>query len=91
MTDDYRRDPAGCLAGTADGTYLSQGLLFHLEEVTQALNHPFHIDVVENSFRTVLLFLLAYGIGILIYLSNRRNYRRGEEHGSANGFDPSDP
>lgn len=63
--------------------YLSQGVLFHLEEVTQALNHPFHIDLVENSFRTVLLFLLAYGIGILIYLSNRKNYRRGEEHGSA--------
>lgn len=63
--------------------YLSQGVLFHLEEVTQTLNHPFHIDLVENSFRTVLLFLLVYGIGILIYLSNRKNYRRGEEHGSA--------
>lgn len=63
--------------------YLSQGILFHLEEVTQALNHPFQIDLVENSFRTVFLFLLAYAIGILIYLSNRKNYRRGEEHGSA--------
>lgn len=63
--------------------YLSQGILFHLEEVTQALNHPFQIDLVENSFRTVFLFLLAYGIGVLIYLSNRKNYRRGEEHGSA--------
>ena len=63
--------------------YLSQGILFHLEEVTQALNHPFQINLVENSFRTVFLFLLAYAIGILIYLSNRKNYRRGEEHGSA--------
>ena len=39
--------------------YLSQGLLFHLEELIQALNHPFHIDLVENSFRTVLLFFVG--------------------------------
>ena len=37
----------------------------------------------EDSVKTVLIFLLAYGMGIGIYLSTRRNYRRGEEHGSA--------
>ena len=31
---------------------------------------------------------LAYGLGIGIYLSSRRTYRRGEEHGSAKWGDP---
>lgn len=32
---------------------------------------------------TVLIFLLIYGLEIGVALSSRRNYRRGEEHGSA--------
>lgn len=37
----------------------------------------------QRSDLTSLIFLLAYGMGIGIYLSTRRNYRRREEHGSA--------
>lgn len=44
---------------------------------------PFHIVLCEDSLQTVLFFLCAYGLGIGIYFSTRRNYRRGEEHGSA--------
>ena len=33
--------------------------------------------------RAVLFCLFAYAMGIGIWLSTRRNYRRGEEHGSA--------
>ena len=47
------------------------------------MNNPFHITVCEDSVKTVLLFLLAYEMGIGIYLSTRKNYRRREEHGSA--------
>ena len=64
--------------------YLSNGLLSQLDDLSAALNHPFDLHLMENSFRTVLFFLLAYGMGILIYISTRKNYRRGEEHGSAN-------
>ena len=49
----------------------------------EIMNHPFQIRLCEDSLRTVLILLLAYGLGIGIYLSNDRNYRRREEHGSA--------
>lgn len=62
---------------TEDGIF---GAISHIEEISQS---PFHISVTENSAKTVLLFLLVYVMGIGIYLSTRRNYRRGEEHGSA--------
>lgn len=47
------------------------------------MNHPFRIELCEDSVKTVLFLLCAYGFGIGIFLSSRRNYRRGEEHGSA--------
>ena len=48
-----------------------------------AMNDPFHITLCEGSLKTVHLFLCAYGLGLVVYFSARRNYRRGEEHGSA--------
>jgi len=48
-----------------------------------ALDHPFRITICKDSFKTVLLFLLCYGLGLGIFLSGDRNYRRREEHGSA--------
>lgn len=47
------------------------------------MKDPFHIQWVDNSPKCVLLFVAAYGMGIGIYLSTKRNYRPGEEHGSA--------
>ena len=48
-----------------------------------ALDNPFHITICEDSLKTVLMFLLCYGLGLGIFLSSDRNYRRREEHGSA--------
>ena len=48
-----------------------------------ALDHPFHITICEDSLKTVLIFILCYGLGLGIFLSGDRNYRRREEHGSA--------
>ena len=48
-----------------------------------AINNPFHIELCGDSLKTVLVLLCVYGLGIGIFLSSRRNYRRGEEHGSA--------
>ena len=63
--------------------YVSGGIVEIMSGLTVAINSPFSITVCEDSLRTVLIFLLAYGMGIGIYLSTRRNYRKGEEHGSA--------
>ena len=59
------------------------GLMLIVQEFPLALNNPFNISICEDSVKTVLIFLIAYGIGVGIYLSTRKNYRRGEEHGSA--------
>ncbi len=62
---------------------LSGGLPEILENLTIAMNDPFHIQWVDDSPKCILIFIIAYGMGIGIYLSTKRNYRRREEHGSA--------
>ena len=59
------------------------GLPNLIENLGSVLNDPFHIELCEDSVKTVLILLLCYGLGIGIYLSTARNYRRREEHGSA--------
>lgn len=63
--------------------YVGGGLMEIIESLPVAMNNPFQITVCENSTKTVLIFLLVYGMAIGIYLSTRRNYRKREEHGSA--------
>ncbi len=62
---------------------VSGGLPSILTRFTAAMNNPFSVELCEDSLKTVLVLLIAYGMGIGIFLSTRRNYRRGEEHGSA--------
>lgn len=59
------------------------GLPNLIENLGSVLNDPFHIEFCEDSVNTVFISLLCYGMGIGIYLSSARNYRRREEHGSA--------
>ena len=59
------------------------GLPEILTSLMNAMNAPFHIELCEDSVKAVLVLLLCYGMGIGIYFSTRRNYRRREEHGSA--------
>ena len=54
-----------------------------LNGVMSSLNNPFAIELCEDSVKTVLVLLIAYGMAIGVYLSTRKNYRRREEHGSA--------
>ena len=63
--------------------FISGGLVEIIENLAIAINHPFSVTVCEDSVKTVLIFIGAYGMGIGICLSTRRNYRRREEHGSA--------
>lgn len=59
------------------------GLVEILPGLMTVFNEPFRIELCEDSVKAVLVLLLCYGMGIGIYFSTRRNYRRREEHGSA--------
>ena len=54
-----------------------------LENAGDIFNNPFHITFVKGSLQVVLIFGVLYAVGIGIYLSTEKNYRRREEHGSA--------
>src|SRR5659263_218244 len=62
---------------------LSGGLPEILKNLMTTINNPFHIVWSEDTVKCILLFIVAYGLGIGIYLSTAKNYRRREEHGSA--------
>lgn len=90
-SDDKQARRILCLLGIIPVIWLglllapavSGGLPEIIVQFPAAMNDPFHIVLCEDSVKTVLVFLCAYGMGIGIYLSTRRNYRKGEEHGSA--------
>ncbi len=65
------------------------GLPAIIQAFPAAMNDPFHITLCEGSFKTALIFVLCYGLGIGVYLSTDRNYRRREEHGSAKWGSPA--
>ena len=64
------------------------GLADFLQKADSVFSNPLHIEICEDSLKTVLIFLMGYAIGIGIFLSNDRNYRRREEHGSAKWGSP---
>lgn len=63
--------------------FLSDGLAGIVKGLTHSMNNPINIQWCADSPKAILVFLAAYGTGIGVYFSTRRNYRRGEEHGSA--------
>lgn len=63
--------------------YTADGLVGIVKNFSAILENPFHISLCEGSLKTVLVLLLVYALGIGIYLSTDKNYRRREEHGSA--------
>lgn len=67
----------------ADSIGPGQNLMEILEVLTERLNHPFALHITEYTARSLLVCTLLYAMGIGIFYANRRNYRRGEEHGSA--------
>lgn len=69
----------GLLAAPA----LRSGLPNLITNLAAIFGNPFHIVWCEGSVKAVLIFICAYAMGIGIYLSTARNYRRREEHGSA--------
>lgn len=63
--------------------FLSDGLAGIVKGLTRSMDNPIMVTWCADSLKALLIFLSAYGTGIGVYFSTRRNYRRGEEHGSA--------
>mgnify|MGYP002678104814 FL=1 len=63
--------------------FLSQGLAGIVTGFTTGMNDPMKITWCADSMKAILIFLAIYGMSVGVYLSTHRNYRRGEEHGSA--------
>ena len=68
--------------------YLDDGLIGLIKNAGAAFANPFHIMLCRDSLRAVLIFLLIYGLALAVFLSSDRNYRRREEHGSAQWGSP---
>lgn len=62
---------------------VSGGLPEIVSKLGDIFDQPFTINICKDSLRTVLVLLLAYGLGVGVYFSSMRNYRRREENGSA--------
>ena len=63
--------------------YIDGGLIEIIKEFPNAIYNPLRITFCEESIKVVLFSLLIYFMGISIYESTKKNYRRKEEHGSA--------
>ena len=59
------------------------GLPTIIKDFPKAMENPFSIVWCSNSIKTIFILIVAYILGIGIYLSTKKNYRRREEHGSA--------
>lgn len=67
----------------ADAIQPGRNLFELMEVLTEKLNHPFQLQYTEYTIKSVLVCTLLYAAGIGIFYSSQKNYRRGEEHGSA--------
>lgn len=63
--------------------YSNGGLIYSLPYISEAINHPFSFSWCDNTPRMILIFTLIYAIGVMVYLSTMKNYRRTVEYGSA--------
>lgn len=63
--------------------FIHKGLFNAMDDIFNAFDNPFSITWCSDSLRTVAIFLLIYLLGVGIYLSSLRNYRKKEEYGSA--------
>ena len=67
----------------ADAIQPGRNLFELMEVLAEKLNHPFQLHYTEYTIKSVLVCTLLYAAGIGIFYSSQKNYRRGEEHGSA--------
>lgn len=63
--------------------FIDVGLYGFILKFPEVMEHPFKITWCGNSLKSILILMILYVMGIGIFCSTRKNYRRGEEHGSA--------
>ena len=69
--------------------YMDKGLINAIPYLNEALNHPFQIQWTNSTLKTIGIFLIIYVLGVGMYLSSAKNYRRTEEYGSAKWANPN--
>jgi len=72
---------APCLGGS---------LVEVFSRLTERIQTPWQIEWCADSPRSILMCLLLYGFGGLVYFGTRPNLRQGEEHGSAKWGSPKE-
>ena len=63
--------------------YWDRNLFELISRMDEIFAEPWHLELTYSSLKAVLFCLFLYAMGIGIWLSSRRNYRHGEEYGSA--------
>ena len=69
--------------------YMDKGLINAIPYLNEVLNHPFQIQWTNSTLKTIGIFLIIYVLGVGMYLSSSKNYRRTEEYGSAKWANPN--
>lgn len=62
---------------------INGGLPSIIKDFPKYMENPFSIIWCNNSLKSITVFLFVYSLIIGIFMSTKKNYRRGEEHGSA--------
>ena len=63
--------------------YAGGGIPEIIKNFGTVMEKPFNIEWCGYSLKSVIVCVLCYGLGVGVYFSSSKNYRRGEEHGSA--------
>lgn len=63
--------------------FIDEELYAFILKFPEAMEHPFKITWCESSLKSILILMILYVMGIGIFYATKKNYRRGEEHGSA--------
>ncbi|MGN1028655.1 MAG: VirD4-like conjugal transfer protein, CD1115 family [Bacilli bacterium] len=63
--------------------YIHDNIFDMFDNIMNSIATPFKIRLVSDSLEVAIIFIFTYFIGLILYLSTKKNYRKKEEHGSA--------
>lgn len=63
--------------------HIDGGLINIINNLSTITDNFYRIEICGNSLKTVLFFLIVYGLSLAMYFATRKNYRKREEYGSA--------